>query len=200
MEKSESPTSKESPTLTFHWTIFPSVIVGLTAGSLRYDGKLLQCAVWWVGFLRSCWLGWGRRLWLLLGLGLLRGGLLGLRWTESEALEWFNILFVFGKYGDGFSDTETSSIGSDFSNIPFFSRFESDSCFISFDLTNGISDIDLIAFLNAPLDDFTFSHCWRKSWHLFNIKRALHLRHDVLEVMRIRIYSYWWKASLIEYC
>lgn len=34
IENNESPTSKESPTLTFHSKILPYVIVGLTAGNL----------------------------------------------------------------------------------------------------------------------------------------------------------------------
>ena len=37
MEKRESPTPNESPGLMFHLRIFPSVIVGLTAGILHID-------------------------------------------------------------------------------------------------------------------------------------------------------------------
>ena len=37
MEKRESPTPNESPGLMFHLRIFPSVMVGLTAGILHID-------------------------------------------------------------------------------------------------------------------------------------------------------------------
>lgn len=78
--------------------------------------------------------------------------------AELECLERRKVVGFFGKDCERFAETERSSLIGDFGNESFVSGLVGHGGFIGFDLTNDISDFDLIAYLDIPLDDFTFGH------------------------------------------
>jgi hypothetical protein len=90
----------------------------------------------------------------------------GLASSELICFERSNVFGLFGENGKWFTKPEGASLISNFGNESLISGLKSHGSLIGFDFANSIPDIDLITFLDIPLNNFTLSHGGRQGWHL----------------------------------
>ena len=145
--------------------------------------------------IRFCWGGWFW-YWLFSCLRcLFRSLLLGSWWLLRSLLsklirfKSWDIVDFFDEDSDRFSYSKCALIVDNFCNVSFISGFEGNSCLVSLNLADCVSNINFISFFNTPLYNFSFSHCWWQCWHLNNINK-LHEGLDVWVIMRKRMHCY----------
>jgi len=148
---------------------------------------MLRISFGWTTWFFSRLLNWLRSLFRSL---LFRGWrLLRFLITKLIRFESWDIISLFGKDSNWFSNSKHALVVYNFCDISFIGRFEGNSCLISFDLANCISNVDLISFFYTPFHNFTFSHSWWQCWHL-NKWRMLHEELDAWVIRQKRRYYY----------
>ncbi len=116
-------------------------------------GRLLS---WWWGGWSRWWGGWSRCC----------GGTGCFTLPKNIIFELRNIVCLLGDNNNRCTKRNEVFRSGSLGDKAFLLNLKSHSCFISLNLSDGISSLNFISRLFEPLENLTFLHGWRKSRHL----------------------------------